>query len=69
MVSVGQCVLCWLWVLVLVRVFNQVGPKLVSFLISFCLELCVLGTLHQFGIRISLVYRFWSWGYVGLGGV
>ena len=41
----GLCVLCWCWVSMLVSVFSQVGPGLVSFLISFCLGLYVLGTL------------------------
>jgi len=39
---------------------SQVGPELVSFLISFCMGLCVLGTLYQFGRRIPLVHGFWS---------
>ena len=35
----------------------------------FCLQLCVLVTLSQYGRRIPLVYGFWSWGFVGLGGL
>ena len=53
----------------LVSVFSQVGPRLVPFLISFCLGLRVLGTSQQLGRRIPLVYEFWSWEFVGLGGV
>ena len=44
--------------------FSQVELGFVSFLISFCLGLCVLGTLEQFVRRIPLAY-----GFVGLGGV
>ena len=40
---------------VLLSVFGRVGPGLVSFLISFCLGLCVLGTSQQLGRRIPLV--------------
>ena len=65
----GLCVLCQFWVLVLVSVFSQVGPGLISFLISFCLGLCVLGTLQQLGRKIQLIYGFWSWEFVKLGGV
>ena len=50
----------------LVSVFSQVGPGLVSFLISFCLGLCVLGTLQQFGRGITLAYGIWSWGFAVL---
>ena len=62
------CVLCQFWVLVLVSAFSQVGPRLVSFLISFCLGLCVSSILELFGKRIPLVYGYWSWGFVGFGG-
>ena len=66
----GLCVLCQFGVLMLiVSVFSQVGPGLVSFLVSFCLGLCVLGTLQHFGRRIPLVCGFWSQEFVGLGGV
>ena len=56
-------------ILVLVSVFSQVGLGLVSFLISFRLQLCVSSTLEQFGTRIPLVYECWGWGFGGLGGV
>ena len=41
----GLCVLCEFWVFVLASVLSHVGLGLVSFLISLCLGLCVLGTL------------------------
>ena len=53
----------------LVSVFSRVGLGLAYFLIFFCSGLCVLGTLQHFERRIPLVYGFWSWGFVGLGGV
>ena len=69
MVSVRA--MCFMLVLgfVSISVFSEVGLGLVSFLISFCLGLRVLGTLKQFGRRIPLVNGFWSWGFAGLGGV
>ena len=42
---IGLRVLGYFWVLVLVSVFSQVGPGLISFIISFCLGLRVLSTL------------------------
>ena len=48
---------------------SQVRQGLVSFINYFCLGLCVLGTLYQLGRSIPLVFGFWGWGYVGLGGI
>jgi hypothetical protein len=44
-VSVRAMCFMLVWVLVSISVFSKVRLGLVSFLISFCLELLVLGTL------------------------
>jgi hypothetical protein len=54
--------------LVSLSVFSQdtMGSFFSNFL-SF--RTMCLGSLWQCGRRIPLVYGFWNWGFVGLGGV